>query len=100
MPGRDGKGPQGAGPGTGGRRGPCLAGTEPVAGATDLRGAGRGYAPRGGGRGRAFGGGRGTGFGTQASAEDSAQALKDRAAFLERELEEVRSRMKDCTEQG
>jgi hypothetical protein len=26
--------------------------------------------------------------------------LKDRAAALERELEEVRSRMKDCTEQG
>ena len=66
MPGRDGKGPQGAGPGTGGRRGPCFAGTGPVAGTTDLRGAGRGYAPRGGGRGRAFGGGRGPGFGNQA----------------------------------
>jgi Family of unknown function (DUF5320) len=100
MPGRDGKGPQGAGPGTGGRRGSCFAGTGPVAGATNLRGAGQGYAPRGGGRGRAFGGGRGPGFGTQAQAEDSAQALKERAAALERELEEVRRRMKDCTEQG
>jgi len=96
MPGRDGKGPQGAGPGTGGRRGPCVVGT----GAGEPRGAGQGFAPRGGGRGRAFGAGRGPGFGGQAPAEESAQALKNRAAVLERELEEVRRRIKDCSDQG
>lgn len=100
MPNFNGTGPQGQGAGTGGRRGPCFAGAGAAAGFGGQRGAGRGYAPRGGGRGRAFGGGRGPGFGTQSPAEDSAQALKDRAAALERELEEVRSRMKDCTEQG
>ena len=100
MPGRDGTGPQGAGPGTGGRRGPCFNGTGPAHRLGDLAGAGQGYAPRGGGKGRAFGGGPVPGFGNQAQAEESAQALTDRAADLERELEEVRSRMKDCTEQG
>jgi hypothetical protein len=97
MPGFDGTGPQGQGAGTGGRRGPCFAGKESAAKATDLRGVGRGYAPRGGGRGRAFGGGRRPGFGNQVPAEDSAQALKDRAAALERELEEVRRRIDDRT---
>ena len=87
MPGTDKTGPQGAGAGTGGRRGPCFSGT----GAP--RGAGQGYAPRGGGRGRAFGGGRGQGYGNQPQAGDSAQALKNRADALERELEEVRRRI-------
>ncbi len=59
------------GTGAGGRRGPCFNGT-----------------------------GRGPGFGARSQAEDSAQALKDRATVLERELEEVRSRIKDCTETG
>ena len=94
MPGRDGKGPQGAGPGTGGRRGPCVA-SGPLAGrADDLRGAGRGFAPRGGGRGRAFGGGGGP---TQ---EETVQALKNRTAALERELAEVHSRIEACTEKN
>ncbi len=99
MPGRDGKGPQGAGAGTGGRRGPCFDGTGQT-GAGRQRGGGQGFAPRGGGMGRSFGAGRAPGFGAQTPEEDSAQALKDRAAVLERELEEVRSRIKDCTETG
>jgi hypothetical protein len=99
MPGRDGRGPQGAGAGTGGRRGPCFDYTGPAHRLGDMGGAGQGYTPRGGGRGRAFGAGRGPGFGYQAQPEDSARALKDRAAFLERELEEIRRRIKDCSGQ-
>jgi len=56
-----------------------------------LRGAGRGYATRGGGRGRAFGGGRGL------VKNDTEQKLKNRAAALEQELAEVRSRIEACT---
>jgi len=100
MPGRDGKGPQGTGAGTGGRRGPCFTNAGPSVNGAEPRGAGQGFAPRGGGRGRAFGAGRGPGFGNQAQAGDSAQVLKDRAIVLERELEELRSRIQDCTEQG
>jgi len=99
MPGRDGKGPQGAGAATGGRRGPCF----DAAGSTGdawNRGADQGFGPRGGGRGRAFGAGRGFGFGAQSQAAESEQALKNRAAVLECELEEVRRRIKDCSEQG
>ena len=84
MPGRDGKGPQGAGPGTGGRRGACFTGTTSVGSADDVRGAGRGFAPRGGGRGRAFGGGRGP------VKNDTEQNLKNRAVALEKELAELR----------
>jgi len=94
MPGRDGKGPQGAGVGTGGRRGPCFDGTGST-GAGQQRGAGQGFAPRGGGRGRSSGAGRGQGFGVGSQATDSAQALKERAAVLERELDDVRRRLKD-----
>jgi hypothetical protein len=90
MPGRDGKGPQGAGPGTGGRRGPCFTGATPAGSGDDLRGAGRGFAPRGGGRGRAFGGGRPT-------QDETVLVLKNRAVVLERELAEVRSRIEACT---
>jgi len=95
MPGFDGTGPQGQGAGTGGRRGPCFAGTGAAAGVGGRRGAGRGYAPRGGGRGRAFGGGRGPGFGFSAQPDAGVDALKNRAAVLERELEEVRSLIDD-----
>jgi len=93
MPGRDGKGPQGAGAGTGGRRGSCFTGTGSESGTGEQRGAGQGFAPRGGGLGRTFGAGR-------VPAEDREQVLKERAAVLERELEDVRSRIKDCTEKG
>ena len=93
MPGRDGKGPQGAGPGTGGRRGPCFTGATPAGSADDVRGAGRGYAPRGGGRGRVFGGGRGPGFAGGPPQEETVQVLKNRTAALERELADVRSRL-------
>jgi hypothetical protein len=51
MPGRDAKGPQGAGSGTGGRRGTCFAVVEP---AGEQRGAGQGFAHRGAGRGPGF----------------------------------------------
>lgn len=78
MPGRDGRGPQGAGPGTGGRRGPCMSGID------EQRGVRRGYAPRGCGRG--IGGGQGVGW---------SQVLHNKAAMLERELEEVRRCIKD-----
>jgi len=94
MPGRDGKGPQGAGAGTGGRRGPCFDGTGPT-GAGQQRGAGQGFAPRGGGWGRSSGAGRGQEFGAGPQAEDSAQVLKERVAVLERELDDVRRRLKD-----
>ena len=62
MPGRDRRGPRGAGPGTGGRRGACFAD-------------------------------RGFGFGAGSQAEQSTQALKERVAALERELEDMRSRI-------
>ncbi len=90
MPGFNGAGPQGQGAGTGGRRGPCFAGTGAAAGSGGQRGAGRGYAPRGGGRGRAFGGGRGPEFGFRAQPDAGVEALKNRAAVLERELEDLR----------
>jgi len=94
MPGFDGTGPMGQGAGTGGRRGPCFAGTGAGAGFGGQCGAGRGYAPRGGGRGRPFGGGRGQGFGFRAQPDD-VEALKNRAAVLERELEDLRRRIDD-----
>jgi len=55
MPGFDGTGPAGMGPGTGGCRGFC----PPPGYNSQWFGAGRGGRPRGGGRGRAWGGGRG-----------------------------------------
>jgi hypothetical protein len=82
MPGRDGKGPQGAGPGTGGRRGPCFTGATPAGSANDLRGAGRGFALRGGGR---------------PTQDETVLVLKNRAVALEKELAEVRSRIEACS---
>ena len=68
MPGYDGTGPRGEGPMTGWGRGYCKPGFRggyvlPVFFVP--RGAGRGFPPWGGGRGRVFGGGRGLrgGFG-------------------------------------
>lgn len=87
MPGLNGTGPLGKGPGTGGRRGTCFGGALAADKAAGQRGAGRGNAPRGGGRGRAYGGGRGP------AQADTVEALKDRAAVLERELAAVRSRI-------
>lgn len=65
MPGFDRTGPLGMGPMTG--RGLGLCGPRAGRGALGaygypLRGAGRGFAPWGGGRGRVWGGGRGAGF--------------------------------------
>ena len=95
MPGYDGKGPMGQGAGTGGRRGPCFSGSGFAAGFGAQRGAGRGYTPRGGGRGRAFGGGGGPGFGFRAQSDADVEALKNRAAVLERELEDLRRLIDD-----
>lgn len=62
MPGFDGTGPMGMGPRTGGGFGTCSPGSGSVYGpGTYPRGAGRGFAPWGGGRGRVWGGGRGRG---------------------------------------
>ncbi|KYK24437.1 hypothetical protein AYK26_06730 [Euryarchaeota archaeon SM23-78] len=64
MPGYDRMGPGGEGPMTGGGRGYCGPGSERGNIPFIPRGAGRGFPPRGGGRGRAFGGGRGRGYGS------------------------------------
>jgi hypothetical protein len=68
MPGYDRKGPRGEGPRTGGGFGLCNPRSKrpDVGDSADyeypMRGAGRGFAPWGGGRGHVFGGGRGAGF--------------------------------------
>lgn len=62
MPRFDGTGPMGMGPRTGGGFGYCSPGAGPEYGPGYYpRGAGRGFAPWGGGRGRVRGGGRGRG---------------------------------------
>ncbi len=62
MPNRDGTGPMGQGPRSGGRRGAC-AGKENNAntenGGNTVFGIGKGGRPRGGGKGNCFGGGKG-----------------------------------------
>ena len=63
MPGYDRTGPRGEGPMTGRGRGYCGPGRESNYMSFMPRGAGRGFPPWGGGRGRVFGGGRGRGFG-------------------------------------
>ena len=60
MSGRDGTGPMGMGPRTGGGFGRC--GKNAATDAAVQNGAGRGGRPRGGGQGRCFGGGRGDGI--------------------------------------
>jgi len=88
MPGRDGTGPAGIGPMTGGGFGNC--GTGKRAGA--MSGAGRGGFPRGGARGRCFGGGRGMGRRGKPADEEKA-SLENRADALERELSDIRERI-------
>jgi hypothetical protein len=112
MPGRDGTGPMGYGPRTGGGFGWC----PPVAGAPTARpvyGVGRGGIPWGGGRGRAWGG-RGRGYWRYAhpyadrfagpyygpppggpAAGDEASFLKDRVRDLEEELKAVKDRLQE-----
>ncbi|MEJ2744511.1 MAG: DUF5320 domain-containing protein [bacterium] len=112
MPGRDGTGPMGYGPRTGGGFGWC----PPVTGAPTARpvyGVGRGGIPWGGGRGRAWGGGRGYGwrhaypyadrfarpyYGPPTggyAAGDEASFLRDRVQDLEEELKAVKDRLQE-----
>lgn len=114
MPGRDGTGPMGYGPRTGGGFGWC----PPAAGmpvAAPVYGAGRGGIPWGGGRGRAWGGGRGRGYGWRyaypyaqrfpapyqwgpagsAGQADEASFLKERVSDLEEELKSVKERLQE-----
>lgn len=110
MPGYDRTGTRGQGPRTGGGWGYCGPDTE-AAGpyGPAVLGLGRGGAPRGGGRGRGWGGGRrGGGFVPPAYAappygwaaqqpaptvEQEVQALRDQAAFMEQQLQQIRARM-------
>jgi hypothetical protein len=94
MPGFNGSGPQGQGPGTGWGRGPCGAG---------LR---RGFGRRGGGFGRwgndfpAASGtlwSRGAGY---ASRPDEAEARRAEKAYLQGELEAIQKRLAELESQA
>lgn len=121
MPGFDGSGPRGMGPRTGWGRGFCAPGTGGAGGYGFYggyagRGLGRGGAPWGGGRGRAWGGGWGRGRGwagpvpaawgsaSPGYAPQGAAApswtpqqerdfLMNQAAAIERDLEQIRGRL-------
>jgi hypothetical protein len=96
MPGFDGTGPRGQGPGTGWGMGPCGAGRR--------RGFGRGaqgFRTRWAGWGRPrwgwrafgygpYGAGGGPGYGAP---QDEAQALRDEQAYLQGELEAIQKRL-------
>jgi len=121
MPGFDGTGPVGFGPRTGGGRGYCPPGGQykrPYGYGIRyaLRGAGRGGIPWGCGRGRVFGGGRGRGwYGPSAylppaaypyspfagvSPDQEVDFLKNRAAAMEQELEQIRRRIETLQKTG
>ncbi len=96
MPGFDGTGPRGQGPGTGWGMGPCGAGRR--------RGFGRGawgFRPRWGGWGRPRWGWRAYGYGPlgpgggpgYGAPQDEAQALKEEQAYLQGELEAIQRRI-------
>jgi hypothetical protein len=105
MPGFNGAGPWGRGPGTGWGLGPCGAGQRRGLGGLGGRGFGRGgFAGRG--RGRGFGGrpqwGSGSGgfgpYGPErrfpaAAPQDEAAALKEEEAYLRGELEAIQKRL-------
>jgi|YelNatPaOPRAMG01_1025707.scaffolds.fasta_scaffold00124_68 hypothetical protein len=109
MPGFNGTGPMGQGPGTGWGLGPCGAGLR----RGGARGFGRGWFGRGAGWGFGrgwFGRGAGWGFGPRASGPfgygggagyaappDEAQALRDEEAFLKSELEAIQKRLAELT---
>lgn len=96
MPGFNGTGPMGQGPGTGWGLGPCGAGLR-RGGARGFgrgwfgRGAGWGFGPRASGP---FGYGGGAGY---AAPPDEAQALRDEEAFLKSELEAIQKRLAELT---
>ncbi len=102
MPGFDGTGPWGQGPGTGWGQGPCGAGRRRGYG----RGFGRGFGggawgfspgawgrPRGGRRAYGYGppGAGAPGYG--AAPQDEAQALREEQAYLQSELEAIQKRL-------
>lgn len=99
MPGFDGTGPAGMGPRTGGGRGFCFPGGSGYS--PDIRGAGRGGIPWGGGRGRTFGRGRGAsrfaepayGRRGEVTAEAEAGMLENQATAIENQLQMIRSRL-------
>jgi hypothetical protein len=101
MPGYDGTGPMGAGPGTGWGLGPCGAGRRRGISRSMGRGA-RGFGrgaygrPRWGWRAFGYGpfgpGGPG-GPGSGAAPQDEARLLKEREAYLQEELETVQKRL-------
>ena len=101
MPGFDGTGPAGMGPGTGGGRGCC---PQPVY-SSPVFGAGRGGRPRGGGRGRAWGGGRGRRFAyipqqePQAYREYVPQDVEDEKEYLEKQTNSLENQMAYLQEQ-
>ena len=98
MPCRDKTGPSGQGPGTGLDLGGCAVG-EHAKEAGFGYGVGRGGRPWGGGRGRCFGGGHGRMFGARLpaniTAEQELASLKDQATFLEEQINETKSRIKE-----
>ncbi len=106
MPGFDGTGPQSMGPRTGGGRGYCAPGANAQQGygTWQNRGAGRGNAPWGGGRGRVWGGGRAGGWQGQpapaGAPEQEASSLQDQCAALEKEIRQLRQRLDELVNQN
>lgn len=99
MPGYDGTGPMGAGPGTGWGRGPCGAGRR--RGFSRFGRGVRGFQPFVGEWGRPRWGRRAYGYRSFApgagpvygAPQDEAQALKEEAAYLQSELEAIQRRL-------
>jgi len=103
MPGFDGTGPAGMGPGTGGRRGNC----PPSSYVAPGYGAGRGGRPGGCGRGRARGGGRGRVYysGRQEEqdflpiekADDSKEYLEKQLVHLQEQIGQIGRKLEELT---
>lgn len=103
MPGFDGKGPEGAGPRTGGMMGYCKGGAHfgekrPTEIDSEVRGLGRGGRPFGGGRGRGRGMRPGGGFGRRWATQSDDMSREDAMARV-REVEEELRVLRDRLEQ-
>jgi hypothetical protein len=102
MPGFNGRGPNGQGPGIGWGRGPCGLGMR--RGASGRRAWGQQTMGNFGGRpGRGYGGAFGTagpGQAGYAPLQDEAEALRNEAASLRSELEAVQRRLAALESQG
>lgn len=96
MPARNGTGPAGEGPLTGRGMGPCGTGYRRVPARGLGMGFGRGFR-RGFGRGQAMGPGWGysPAYAYQPTKEQEAADLKAEKETLERELEDIRARLKE-----